>query len=308
MPTPIVSVLIATYRRREELRQAVESVLAQTVEDIEVIVVEDGSDTAADVVRGIDPRVRYVWQENGGASLARNNAAQHATGPWLAILDDDDLWAPEKLERQLAMAERSPELDMIHTDYLVLVDGLLRPGPRLVPRDRVPSGHVGCALFLNNFVVLSSVIIKRAAFDRVGGFSGRFWIVDDYDMWLRVSRQHQIGFVNEPLTIYRDHESMSSKVDRTAGECAEALTALAASDPRIWRDYGSQQVRNRLADAYWQAGYGHFLYDDYRNAGRLFFNAWRWKPWWLKPAVYGSVCMTGATGVRAIRAARQAVR
>lgn len=302
MATPLVSVIIPTYRRRELLREAVESVLAQTVSDIEVLVVEDGSHVAAEVVRGIDPRVRYVWQENRGVSAARNTGAAHAASEWLAFLDDDDTWEPRKLEQQLALAERSAALDMIHTDYSVLIDGRLRAGPRLLPRDLVPSGAVGRDLFFNNFVVVSSVMLKRAVFDRVGRFSPRFGIVADYDLWLRVSRRHQIGFLNEPLVIYRDHESMSSPTDRATLERVEVLMAFTVSHPEIWEAYGAGMVRARISEAHWQAAYAHFLADDYRTARQLFFHAWRWKPSWLKPAVYASACMTGATGMRMIRA------
>lgn len=307
MGTPLVSVIIPTYRRGELLRAAVQSVLAQTLKDIEVLVVEDGSDVAEQVLRGLDTRVRYLWQENRGVSVARNTGAAHANADWLAFLDDDDLWQPEKLERQLALADRHKSFDMIHTDYSVLIDGHLRPGPRLIPRDKVPSGAVGRDLFLNNFVITSSVMMRRTVFEGAVGFDPRFKIAQDFDLWLRVAQTHQVGFLNEPLVIYRDHESLSSPTERVALERIAVLTSFLESHPHAWQNFGSATVRARLAEAYWQAAYAHYVQDDYRAARGLFFWTWRWKPTWVKPALYGSACLTGATGMRLMRVLRQAV-
>jgi glycosyltransferase involved in cell wall biosynthesis len=306
MASPLVSVIVPTYRRDELLREAVVSALAQSVSDIEVLVVEDGSNTGVQVVRGLDPRVRYLWKENGGVSTARNLGAAHAAADWLAFLDDDDTWLPSKLERQLALAQLRPEFDMIHTDYVVRIGEETRPGPRLLARDLVPSGEVGRTMFLNNFVITSSVMLKRSAFEQAGGFSPQFAIVQDYDLWLRISRAHQIGFVNESLVVYRDHESLSSRTDRIARERAEALAAFVASNPQVVREYGAAVVRTRLSETYWQAGYAHFLGGDLRAASRLFFAAWRWKRAWLKPALYAAACMTGPKGIRLIELLRGA--
>jgi len=101
MSVPLVSVIIPTYRERDLLREAVDSAIAQTIRDIEVIVVEDGSHTAAEALSGYGAPVKYVWQENQGVSGARNTGVRHAAASWLAFLDHDDLWKPEKLERQL---------------------------------------------------------------------------------------------------------------------------------------------------------------------------------------------------------------
>src|SRR4029453_3205196 len=205
---PLVSVIIPTHERVALLRETVESALAQTFDQIEVLVVEDGSNTAATALRGYDHRVRYLRQEHHGVSVARNNGVRHASGEWLAFLDDDDLWDPTKVERQVGLVSRQPDLAMIHTDHLLLVDGALRPSPPLLPRGQVPSGSVSQSLFLlDNFIVLSSVLLRREVFDRLGGFSPRFSIASDYDLWLRVSRQHRIVFLDEPLTIYREHPS-----------------------------------------------------------------------------------------------------
>jgi glycosyltransferase involved in cell wall biosynthesis len=302
---PLVSVIIPTYERSTLLRQAVESALAQTFDGIEVIVVEDGSDIAATALRGCDGRVRYHRQEHRGVSAARNTGVRLASGEWLAFLDDDDLWDPRKLERQLALASRQPDVAMIHTDHLLLVDGELRPGPRPLPRGQVPSGSVSQPLFLGNFVVHSSVLLRRAVFERLGGFNPRFSIAADYDLWLRVSSQNRIAFLDEPLTIYREHHSMASASERATLESAEVLVEFTTANPFIWKECGTPLVRDRLARAYQHAAYAAFLSGDYVTARRLYFRAVRWTPWRMAPLAYGLVCRAGPTGIGVARAVKR---
>jgi hypothetical protein len=170
-----------------------------------------------------------------------------------------------------------------------------------MPGDVVPSGLVGRALFLDNFVLLSSVLIRKATGERVG-FAPRFSVAADYDLWLRVSRQHQIGFLNEPLTIYRDHDSMSSDVPRTALECARVLASHPAAFPAITRQYGQSEVRQRIGGAYWQAAYAHYLARKYPTACRLFLEACRWQPWRVQVLLAASLAGPArtriATGIR----------
>jgi glycosyltransferase involved in cell wall biosynthesis len=290
---PLVSVIIPTYERSTLLRQTVESALAQTFDGIEVIVVEDGSDAAATALRGCDGRVRYHRQ------------VRLASGEWLAFLDDDDLWDPRKLERQLALASRQPDVAMIHTDHLLLVDGALRPGPRLLPRGQVPSGSVSQPLFLGNFVVHSSVLLRRAVFERLGGFNPRFSIAADYDLWLRVASQNRIAFLDEPLTIYREHHSMASSSERATLESAEVLEEFTTANPAIWKECGTPRVRDRLGRAYQHAAYAAFLSDDYVTARRLYFRAVRWTPWRMAPLAYGLICLAGPTGIGVARAVKR---
>lgn len=307
MAAPLVSVIIPTYRGGDPLREAVDSALAQTVGDVEVIVVEDGSRTAAEVAGGHGGKVRYFWQENQGVSGARNAGVRHASASWLAFLDHDDLWQPNKLERQLLLAEGSPELDMIHTDHFVLREGQLYPGPRLVPVEQVPSGHVARELFMNNFVINSSALVKKHACESAGGFDRRFLYAQDYDLWLRIARRHEIGFVNERLTVFRDHDSLSSNHARALIDTAEVLAGFVSGHPEVWDELGADVVRSRMSAVYWEAAYAHFGEAAYSAARPLFLAAWRWNRSRLPPLLYGLACLTGSTGVRALRAVKGAM-
>jgi hypothetical protein len=124
----------------------------------------------------------------------------------------------------------------------------------------------------------------------------------DYDLWLRVSAQHRIAFLDEPLTIYRDHHpSISSADDQVTREAAEILMEFTTANPSIWKEWGRSLVRDRLAEAYQQAAYAAFLSGDYRTARRLYFRTARWTSWRVVPLAYGLTCATGPTGLGVAR-------
>jgi glycosyltransferase involved in cell wall biosynthesis len=307
MGLPLVSVIIPTYRP-EHLRETVESALAQTISDLEIIVVEDGSYTAPQALKECCGPVRYVWQENQGVSGARNTGIRHALGIWLAFLDHDDLWKPDKLQRQLLLAERCPEFKMIHTDYFVLREGQLYPGPRLVPVEQVPSRHVGRELFMNNFVINSSVLVTRKGRESAGGLDRRFRYAQDYDLWLRIARNHEIGFLNERLTVFRDHDySLSNQHSQVLVDCAEVLSKFVSAYPAVWKEFGVNVIRSRMSTAYWDAAYSHFCNAEYAAARSLFSKAWQWDRSCLRPLLYGLACLTGQPGVRAMHAVRRVI-
>jgi hypothetical protein len=306
MTAPLISVIVPTYRRATLLVETLDSVFAQTFADFEVIVVEDGSHEAKSVTARYDGRLRYLWQENQGLSATRNTGAAAARGEWLAFVDDDDLWAPRKLERQVARIRERPDAALIHTDHLLLVDGTLRAGLRLLPRERVPSGNVLGPLFLGNFVVVSSVMLRRDAFERAGGFV-KGEIPEDYDLWLRVARFGRFEFVNEPLTIYRDHPSMSNGPWLARGT-VRVLEECLASTPEVRSAAGAGAVRERMYEACWSAAYGYFMADQPSDAAPLFAKAWRWKPMAPRSLLYAAAALTGRRGVDALRAAKRALQ
>ncbi len=302
MSSPLVSVVIPTYNRADLLRHALDSVLAQTFTDFEIIVVEDGSYVAAEVVRQHDTRVRYVWQPNQGSATARNTGVGIAAGAWLAFLDDDDLWLPEKLERQILLTTHFPGVGMVHTDHYHLENGALHLAPRLVPRAEIPSGWIARALFFHNFVILSSTLVSKTAFDRLGGFDVHFPPAEDYHFWLRLSRQHAIAFLGEPLTIYRRHPASISANDATMYSLdVRILERVLRETPPLWFEYGRQAIRDRLHDARLRCAYAHFYAHLYRVARTHFLGAWRWRPSDLKALLYAAACVTGPHGVASLR-------
>ncbi len=181
--------------------EAVESVLAQTVSDYELIVVDDGStDETGRRLAGYGPRLTVLTQCRRGVSAARNLGAGRASGRYLAFLDSDDLWRPCKLRRQLDFMERSLEVGICQTDEIWIRNGV-RVNPRR--RHRKPSGDIFRASLELCLVSPSAVMMRRELFERVGGFDESLPVCEDYDLWLRIARDTPIPLIPEALVTRR---------------------------------------------------------------------------------------------------------
>ncbi|MEW6297062.1 MAG: glycosyltransferase family A protein [Thermodesulfobacteriota bacterium] len=197
---PKVSVIVPTYNRCELLREALASVCAQTYQDFELIVVDDGStdDTAAAVHEFAG--VHYVWQPNRGVSAARNHGVALSQGEWVAFLDSDDLWQPRKLETQMAFVTARRDAEICQTEEL-----WLRHGVRVNPQQkhRKPSGDIFARSLERCLVSPSAVMLRRGLFERVGGFDERLPACEDYDLWLRIAATLPVYLIDIPLVIKR---------------------------------------------------------------------------------------------------------
>lgn len=202
---PVVSVVIPTFNRASLLPRTLESVLAQTFGAFEILVVDDGSedDTAEVVVRMADPRIRYLaMPENRGVAAARNHGLAEARGEFIAFLDSDDEWFPEKLERQVAcFRDGPPELGLVYTG----VQDLHERGERRIQRP-THRGDLYETLLLGNVVHGggSNVMIRRTVVDVVGGFDETLPAIEDFDYWLRIARHFTLDFVSDVLLTYHD--------------------------------------------------------------------------------------------------------
>ena len=201
---PKVSVLIPTYNRALHLRAAIASVLDQTFQDFEVIVVDDAStdDTFA-VVRSVDDaRVRYLRHEtNKKEAVSRNTALRAASGEYIAFLDDDDEWVREKLQRQVELLEnRPPEFGGVYTGCVTIdrTSGNVVGG--VIPEKR---GNIFEDMIVKNWVgTPSTVLFKKECFSQVGLFDETIAFGVDYDMWIRIASKYQLDYISEPLVKY----------------------------------------------------------------------------------------------------------
>jgi glycosyltransferase involved in cell wall biosynthesis len=194
----LVSVIIPTHDRPESLGRAVRSVLDQTYEALEVVVVDDASTEpvvlSADLAG--DPRVRvYRLDEQSGPGQARNEGVRASTGSLIAFLDDDDIWRPTKIERQLdVLARHGESVDAVETGYD------LRDGERLVLRYLPdPDRDLRTALLAKPYLQPSTVLLRRAAFDHLGGFDAELTRIEDWDLWVRFSDSHEVSVLPEVL-------------------------------------------------------------------------------------------------------------
>ena len=203
MPTrPLVSVIIPTYNRAALVAQAVASALAQTWRDFEVLVVDDGSsdDTAASLAPFAGQVTVLRRPSRGGVSAARNQGIAAARGQWLAFLDSDDLWLPEKLRRQWTFLEAHPKLRLCQTE-----ETWVRRGVRVNPplSHRKMGGHIFLQSLARCLVSPSAVLLHRRLIEEHGSFDENLPAAEDYDLWLRLSWRYEVGLVPEPLIIKR---------------------------------------------------------------------------------------------------------
>ncbi len=201
---PRVSVVIPTRDRRELTAEAVASVLAQTWSELELVVVDDGStDATADHVEALfpDPRLRVVRQGNRGVSAARNRGVRETSGEWVAFLDSDDLWFPPKLERQLAAAGEPPGWAACHTEEIWYRQGRWA-NPRKIHAKR--GGWIFPACLPLCLISPSSILLRRAVFEALGGFDETLPACEDYDLWLRLTAAHPVLLLPERLTVKRN--------------------------------------------------------------------------------------------------------
>lgn len=205
-----ISVVIPTYNRRGLLGRALASVLAQTHAPDEVIVVDDGSDDGTAAWLGRDwPSVACVVQENRGVSAARNCGVAAAHGEWIAFLDSDDEWHPEKLERQLDALARQPDCPLCHTNEI-----WIRNGRRVNPRRRHEKrgGRIFAHCLPLCVISPSAAVIRRDILLAFGGFDEALPACEDYDLWLRLCARHPVAFVDVPLVVkHGGHDDQLSR-------------------------------------------------------------------------------------------------
>jgi glycosyltransferase involved in cell wall biosynthesis len=206
MVNGLVTVIIPNYNYGHYLRLALDSVLMQSYQRLEIIVVDDGSkDNSESVVGSYGDRVRFVRQKNQGVSAARNRGVKGSKGELIAFLDADDLWLPTKLEKQVHKIINDPEIGLVHCGF----EEIDASGKRLDKSVDGMEGWVSKELLLfERPVVLatgSTGLIPRATFEAVGGFDGRLSTSADWDLCYRISRRQRIGFVPEALVLYRAH-------------------------------------------------------------------------------------------------------
>jgi glycosyltransferase involved in cell wall biosynthesis len=208
----LVSVVIPTFNRRDTVSAAVDSVLAQTYAACEVIVVDDGStDGTSELLRERyigEPRVQLVWQENAERCAARNRGVELARGEFVAFLDSDDLWLPEKLAKQMRLFTAHPRLDLVHTDF-----GSCDADGRSYfsePRPNTPgvlSGNIFFSLLTSDPIGTLTVVARRSAFLERGGFGEdrRLIPFEDWELLTRLAYRSEVGYVPEQLALHRVH-------------------------------------------------------------------------------------------------------
>ena len=208
--TPEVSVILPVYNCENYIVETVESVLKQTFKDFELILINDGStdNSMLRVLKFTDPRIKIVNQKNRGAASARNFGIRTSAGAFIGFIDGDDLWLPDKIEKQLKCFEKNRDSGVVYTQRLNIdQDGQVYHGyqPKLY------SGWVLDRLYVDNFVCMSSSLVRREVFETVGLLNEDLRMSEDFEFWLRVACQDPFTHLDDALVCYRNHPAQISR-------------------------------------------------------------------------------------------------
>lgn len=216
---PTVSVVITCYNYARYLAECLESVLAQTFNDLEIVVLNDGSTDNTDEVISpflYDSRIRYIKQKNSGQACAKNTGIRVAQGSFIAFLDADDYWEPTKLEKQMPLFNDSKVGVIYSTSKYIDEEGKELPWKNTMKYLQPQRGWVTRYLLFDNFVVFSSSVVKKEVFQNIGFFDETLGMAIDWDLWLRTSVCYKFEYVSEPLLAYRVGHSgqMSNNLEK----------------------------------------------------------------------------------------------
>jgi len=210
---PMLSVIIPTYNRAHLISRAIKSVLNQTYQDFEIIVIDDGStDNTEEIVKDFtDFRIHYIYHKyNQGVSAARNTGIKASRGEYIALLDSDDEWLPEKLSKQIKVLQsESPEVGAVYSNLCYIDENGKSTNKLLNPKKE---GYIYEDLFAGNCVgPPSTLLIRKECFNRVGLFDNLLNAQEDWDMWIRIAKYYRFALIKIPLVKYRLHSNQISK-------------------------------------------------------------------------------------------------
>lgn len=246
----LVSVIIPTYNRAKLLPSAIESILSQTYTNWELYIVDDGStdDTESVVGKYVNNKIHYIKCDHSGVhAVVRNIGIRKARGEWVAFLDDDDLWLPNKLERQIDVVNRRKDVGLICTNGYRKTQETHKESFQLY--FRLPARIADFCfedLVRDNFVIHSSVLVRREALLSVGGYDEDRRICCDYELWLRLSLSTRFERIEQPLVIYRDIPKQSLRADASPFEYYKVMLAIYLGIRRF--QYQKQIARSKILD------------------------------------------------------------
>jgi glycosyltransferase involved in cell wall biosynthesis len=295
---PQVSVIIPTRNRAHFLRTAIASVLNQTFQHFELVVVDDASsDNTREIVAAFqDQRIKYFRHGiNKGGSAARNTGILNSSGEYIAFLDDDDEWLPEKLAKQIEVLRSSDlKVGAVYTGYLDIEAASGRVIGQQIPSRR---GNLSAHLLAENCVgSASSVLMKRDCFDRVGLFDEDLPCSQDYDLWIRVAKEYFFECVQLPLFKYSVHEN---KISTDADARYRGLNI-------IKEKYRSSPLSKKYyTKVYNDLGTAHCLAGDMKKGRKAFLTAIGLSP--IQTKGYVNLCLS-FLGSKQFAKAKEAVR
>jgi glycosyltransferase involved in cell wall biosynthesis len=305
MNTPLVSVVVPFYNGAKFLRAALDSVLAQTYEQVQLVAVDDGStDSSPDILASYGSRLVTIRQSNAGVAEARNAGIRASQGELIAFLDQDDWWLPEKVEKQVALFRADARVGLVHTGVLQYSENAGAFVDPVYPTEGSSRLQGDCyeQLLLGNAIFNSSAMIRRSVLDRSGMFdpviAGN--TVQDYDLWLRISRHASLGYVPEALTALRLHGEQGTW-NRRAMLGDELRLLERTLGQRGLR--ASSAMRTRVAQLLDELGVAHLDASVPVQARACFARALMLR-WSRRVALLYAVCFLPSSGIEWMRRQR----
>ncbi len=286
---PKISVIIPTYNCAEYLPGAIDSVLNQSFRDFEIIIVDDGSidntkSVVANYIHSHPDKIKYFYQSNSGVAATRNMGIRESKGDYIAFLDSDDIWLPNKLELQTKALDANPDIALVYSDT-EMFDGNITIRKSLCRSNYHPKnsfrwkifqapfddgtiikGNIFQDLLSGNLIAVSSVMVRKECLDSVRNFDSNFKTVEDFELWLRISERYPVIFINKLTTKYRYREnSVSGDIflrpfNYSEGN-AKVYEKLIKRSPHY---YG--QLKKTICDEYRAASWGFLSYMQLKKA------------------------------------------
>jgi glycosyltransferase involved in cell wall biosynthesis len=278
----LVSVITATYNMAGYIGETLDAILAQDYQNIESIIIDDGStDNTMEVLEPYlkDPRVRVVQQANAGQTVAKNRGVAEARGEFIAFCDADDTWRVDKLSLQIPEFN-NPQVAVVFSD-IICVDGEGKVID-IPPMQRV-GGRITGALLVDNFVPFPTSVARADVLEEVKGFDESLTMSIDYDLWLRISVKYLFAYVEQPLANYRIWEGqMSNKTGERLDNFFKLLERFLANHPNVVTQAEKDRAwaHVHVTRGWWHAEEGRkkMAWDDYRRAMKLdFFDQRLWR-------------------------------
>jgi glycosyltransferase involved in cell wall biosynthesis len=295
-----ITVIIPVYNGAGYVRKAVDCVLAQQPAPRETIVIDDGStDNTLETLAAYGDRIRLITQPNGGPARARNHAMRVATTEWVAFLDSDDEWMPEKLAKQWAMIDGA---DLVYTDRTNFGPLGEIVGETQSDGVKLWEGDVFEHLLMDNFITTSSVLARRSLIQQVGGFDEQLGVCEDWDLWLKLAAAGgRVRLCRESLTRYcwREGSLSTNQVRNCRARLTIVHRALQTERGRAL----SRKIQNQAVANAWSCSAWHAAPSQPAKAIDWYLrSAWYW-PW--DPAPYKGVVKSilSAAGLRSLDSA-----
>ena len=257
---PKISVIIPVYNCERFVAETLDSVIAQSCQDWEIVMVDDGStDRSKDIIQGYQEKfpekIKYYYQDNAGVAAARNTALKYAQGEYVAFLDADDLWCPQKLQKQINVLDTNSGIGFVYTDN-EFVDENGQFIENYTRKVKLISGNILLELYCDFFLMIPSVMVRRSCLNVVGSFDENLKVGEDYDFLLRLAKDFKVEVIKEKLWKRRVCEASTSRRNHVGNAETDIQTLLRFKEKNSDFAYVNRiPIKKRLAEYYFTAGY-----------------------------------------------------